>query len=106
MTGRPPKILRSDLESTLQGKILHWLKAQGCFACKMQQNATTQAGIADVFFCLEGFYGFLEVKKAKSSPRRPGQEAFVKKMNEWSYARVVYPENWEEVKQELSVMLK
>lgn len=103
---KPPKILRTDLESNLQATIIKWLKSRGCFTWKMQQNSTTQAGVSDIFFCFEGFYGFLEVKRTKNSPRRPGQEVFVKKMNEWSYARVVYRENWPEVQEELEELLK
>lgn len=93
-------------ESDLQQKITKWLRSQKCFVWKMQQNATTQAGVSDLFFCLEGFYGFIEVKASKSAKRRPGQETFVKKMNEWSYARVVWPENWPEVQKELKEILK
>ena len=91
-------------ESNLQQKITKWLRSQKCFVWKMQQN--TQAGVSDLFFCYEGFYGFLEVKRSKTAKRRPGQEAFVRKMDEWSYARVVWPENWPEIQKELKEMLK
>ena len=93
-------------ESNLQQKITKWLRSQKCFVWKMQQNATTQAGVSDLFFCYEEFYGFLEVKRSKTAKRRPGQEAFVRKMDEWSYARVVWPENWPEIQKELKEMLK
>lgn len=93
----------------MQQKITKWLRSQKCFVWKMQQNATTQAGASDLFFCKEGFYGFIEVKKTKSSPRRPGQEAFVKKMDEWSWAKMVWggkTSNWPEVREELKEILK
>lgn len=96
-------------ESDLQQKITKWLRSQKCFVWKMQQNATTQVGVSDLFFCKEGFYGFIEVKKTKSSPRRPGQEAFVKKMDEWSWAKIVWggkTSNWPEVQEELKEILK
>lgn len=93
-------------ESDLQTTIVRHLRSKGCFAWKMQQNATTPAGVSDVFFCKEQFYGFLEVKRSKNAPRRPGQEAFVRKMDEWSYARVVWPENWPEIKKEIEELLK
>lgn len=96
-------------ESDLQQKITKWLRSQKCFVWKMQQNATTQAGVSDLFFCKEGFYGFIEVKKTKSSPRRPGQEAFVRKMDEWSWAKIVWGgknSNWPEVREELMEILK
>ena len=93
-------------EADFQKKIMKWLRAQGAFAMKCQQNATTRAGISDIFFCKEGFYGFIEVKKSKSAKRQPGQEAFVKKMDEWSWAKVVWPDNWEETKKELGEILR
>ena len=56
-------------------------------------------------FCKEGFYGFIECKKSKNAPLRPGQKEFIAKMNEWSYGRICYPENWEEAKKELKEIL-
>lgn len=93
-------------EADFQKKVISWLKKQGCLTLKYEQNATTHAGVADVFFCKEGFYGFLECKKAKNSPLRPGQKEFIMKMSEWSYGKIIYPENFEEVKKELEYLLK
>lgn len=94
------------LEKDFQAKILRWLKSQGCVTLKYEANATTKAGVADIFFCKEGFYGFLECKKSKNAKKRPGQQAFIDKMAEWSYGAFVYPENWEEIKKTLGEMLK
>lgn len=93
-------------ESDIQSKIAKWLRSKGCFVWKCQQNATTQRGVADLFFCYEGFYGFIEVKRAKNAPRQPGQEAFIEKMNNWSWAKVVWPENWEQTQRELEDLLR
>ena len=93
-------------EADFQAKVIKWLKSQGCIAFKIPQNATTQAGVADVFFCKEGFYGFIECKRAKNAPFQPLQKKFIEKINEWSYGAVFYPENFEEKKQELAEMLK
>lgn len=93
-------------EAEFQKKIIRWLRSKGAFVWKCHQNATTRAGVADLFLCKEGFYAWLEVKKAKNSPVRPGQKQFIEKMNKWSYARFVYPENWEEVKEELKELLR
>lgn len=93
-------------ESDFQKKIVKWLRSQKCFVWKMQQNATTRVGVSDLFFCKEGFYGFIEVKKNKSAKRQPGQEVFVKKMNEWSWAKVVWPDIWPDVQNELKEILK
>lgn len=92
-------------ESDFQAKVIKWLKSMGCVVLKYQQNATTRTGVADVFFCKEGFYGFIECKKAKNAPLRPGQKQFIDKMSEWSYGAIAYPENWAEIKSELGDIL-
>lgn len=91
------------LEKDFQKKVVQWLKKQGCFVMKTDPSMHT--GIADLFFCKEGFYGFIECKKSKTAKFRPGQKEFVDKMNDWSYATVAYPENWEQIKKELEEML-
>lgn len=93
-------------ESDFQAKIIKWLKSKGCIALKYQQNATTQAGIADIMFFKEGFYGFIEVKKAKNAAIRPGQREFIEKINNWSWGKIVWPEIWDETKKELEELLK
>lgn len=96
-------------EADLQAKIIKHLKKQGCIALKYPQNATTIAGVSDIFFCKEQFYGFIEVKKTRTSKRRPGQKEFVDKINEWSWAKIVWggeDSNWPEVQRELEEILK
>jgi len=93
------------LEKDFQSKVIKWLKSKGCVVLKYQQNSTTRVGVADVFFCKEGFYGFLECKKSKNAPLRPGQKQFIDKMNEWSYGAIIYPENFDKIKKELGEIL-
>ena len=95
------------LEKDFQKTVIKWLKSKGCIVLKYQQNATTIVGVSDVFFCKEGFYGFIECKKAKNSSLRPGQQAFINKVNEWSYGKIVWPGDcWEKTKKELEQMLR
>lgn len=94
------------LERDFQKKVIQWLRKQGCVVLKYQQNATTRAGVADVFFCYEGFYGFLECKNSKNASLRPGQQRFIDKINDWSYGRIVWPgKRWDDTKAELKEML-
>lgn len=93
------------LEKDFQAKVIKYLRSKGCFVRKMQQNATTASGVADVFFCIEGFYGFIECKKSKTAKLRPGQKEFIDKMNSWSWAKICYPENWEETMEELDSII-
>lgn len=72
---------------------------------KTHPGLGTPTGVADIFFCKEGFYGWLEAKGSARAKKQPGQERFVEKMDEWSFARFVHPDNWEQVKAELEPML-
>lgn len=106
MTSKPPKLLRTDLESKFQAQCIKWLRSKGCKVIKCEQNATTHAGTPDIIFLKEQFWGVMEFKKAKNSPKRPGQKEWVDWANQNSWGAFVYPANWEEVKEELELMLK
>lgn len=71
----------------------------------IQPQVGIPTGTSDIFFCKEGFYGFIEVKASKTAKFQPLQKEFVEKMNDWSWARIVYPENWQEIKTELDKLL-
>lgn len=92
-------------ESYFQGKVIKWLKEQGCYVIKNTANPGVPLGCPDVFFCKGKFYGFIEVKPSKSSKFQPLQKETVAKLDDWSYARVVHPENWEDVKKELVLLI-
>lgn len=92
-------------EADFQAKIVRWLKSKKCIVLKYQQNATTHAGIPDIIFLKDGFWGAIEVKKSSKARVRPGQKENVEKMNEMSWAKFVFPENWDETKSELEQML-
>lgn len=96
-------------EADLQSKIIKYLRSKGAIPLKYQQNATTRAGVPDIIFLKDGFWGAIEVKATKSSPFRPGQKAMVEKLDSMSWARVVWGgknSNWPEVQKELTEMLK
>lgn len=81
----------------IKREIVKWLKRKGCVAIDIDGGM--------VVFFLEGFYGFIEVKKSKNAKLRPGQKEFIEKMDNWSYGKIIYPENWDEAKKELDALL-
>lgn len=91
-------------ESQLQSEIIRYLRSKHCFVMKCAGPGVPK-GTSDVFFCLEGFYGFIEVKRSEKAPFQTLQPEFLKKMSEWSWAKAVWPDNWIEVRSELEQML-
>lgn len=82
------------------------MKKKGCWVMKITPMPGIPDGTADIFFCKEGFYGWLECKATKSSRRRPGQPQFIKKMDDWSYAKFVHKDNLKEIQKELEQILE
>lgn len=93
-------------EQDLQSKIIKWLKSQGCYVIKNNAQPGVPLGCPDVVFFKEGFYGFIEVKPSKTAKFQPLQKETVAKLDDWSWARIVYPEIWETTQKELVLLLK
>lgn len=89
----------SRLESGFQDKLIKDLKERfpGCMTFKMDQIQ----GIPDLLVLYKDKWASLECKKSASAKRQPNQEHYVGKMDEMSFSRFIYPENKEEVLDEL-----
>lgn len=90
----------SRLESGFQDRLKHDLEERfpGCMVFKMEQRQ----GIPDLLVLYKDNWASLECKKDAHAKRQPNQEYYVGLMNEMSFSRFVYPENKEEVLDELS----
>ncbi len=88
-------MLERDFQSQLVRKIKKIFP--GCIVIK---NDSTQ-GYPDLLILHENKWASLECKIKKGARRQPNQEYYVDKMNEMSFSRFVYPENEEEVLNEL-----
>ena len=55
----------------------------------------------DTYILGPGIWAALEFKASDKAPRRPNQEWHINRLNAKGYARFVYPENLEEVLDEL-----
>lgn len=89
--------IKRDLVDEFIKKIRRWLKSKGCLSFNTENSL--------IIFFKDGFWGALEVKKSKTAKFQPLQKEMVAKMDEMSWARVVYPENWEEIQKELEEIL-
>lgn len=88
-------------ESAFQKGLINDLKKRfpGCMVLKNDPNYIQ--GIPDLLVLYEGRWAALECKKAKQASHQPNQDYYVERMNEMSFSRFVYPENKENVLDEL-----
>lgn len=88
-------------ERDFQAKLIKDIKARfdGCLV--MKNDATYIQGIPDLLVLYEDKWAALECKVSEKASKRPNQDYYVSKMDEMSFSRFVYPENEEEVLDEL-----
>lgn len=92
------------LESKFQSDIIDELKKllPGCYV--MKQDTDYQQGIPDLLILWGDRWAMLEVKrKEPTSPRdwEPNQEWYLEEFNGMSFAACIYPENVEDVLNDL-----
>lgn len=94
------------LERNFQSKLIKELKERfpGCMVLKNDPNYIQ--GIPDLSIFYKDKWATLECKKSYKEKTRPNQEHYVKQMNEMSFSRIIYPENKEEVLDELQQALR
>lgn len=94
----------SRLESGFQDKLRDELKRlfPGCMIFKMDQIQ----GIPDMLILYEDKWAMLENKRSANARRQPNQEYYVDILDSMSFARFVYPENKDEVLDELYFYFK
>lgn len=88
-------------ESKFQSQLIKELKQrfEGCVVIK--NDATYLQGICDLLILFGETWAALECKASASSSHRPNQDYYVDKLDNMSFARFIYPENKEEVLDDL-----
>lgn len=89
------------LENKFQSELKKELKKRfpGCIVTKM--DSSDIQGIPDLLILYKNKWASLECKKNAKASKRPNQDYYVNKMNNMSFSRFIYPENKEEVLDEL-----
>lgn len=90
-----------DLESKFQAKLIKEIikRFPGCIVLKNDPNY--KQGIPDLLILYKKRWAMLECKKSADEPFRPNQEYYLKKLSYMSFASVIFPENKEEVLNEM-----
>ena len=88
-------------ESSFQKDIKRRLRGMfpGCIVQKNDENDIQ--GFPDLTIIYGDRWATLECKRSKNDPHRPNQDYWVNKLNEMSFSRFIYPENKDEVLNEL-----
>ena len=94
------------LESEFQSKLIKELKMlfPGCIILK--NDPEYLQGIPDLLILYKQKWAMLECKKSSKASKRPNQKYYIDKLNEMSFAKFIYPENKEEVLNELQQAFK
>lgn len=89
----------SKLESGFQDKLRKELEKlfPGCMIFKMEQLQ----GIPDLLVLYKNKWASLENKKSANAPKQPNQDYYVNLMDGMSFSRFIYPENKDDVLDEL-----
>lgn len=93
-------------ESKFQENLIKELKRlfEGCIVTKLDSGHIQ--GIPDLLILWKDKWATLECKKSSTAKRRPNQDHYVKVMNEMSFSRFIFPENKEEVLNDLQQAFK
>ena len=96
-------------ENEFQGKLIKELKTLFPGSMVLKNDSGYIQGIPDLSIFYNDKWATLEVKKSYEDflkNKQPNQERYVEKMNEMSFSRFIYPENKEEVLDDLQRTLR
>lgn len=93
-------------ENEFQSKLRKELENRfpGCIVTKLDSGDIQ--GIPDLLILYKDKWATLENKRNAKAARQPNQEYYVNKMNSMSFSRFIYPENKNEVLEELDNVFK
>lgn len=96
----------TKLERDFQKNLIKEIKQRfdGCFVIKLPSIYIQ--GLPDLLILYKDKWATLECKKTADEQHRPNQDYYVARMNDMSYSSFIFPENREEVLNELEQVFK
>ena len=94
------------LENKFQAKLIKRIKDlfPGCIV--MKNDSSYIQGFPDWTLLYEDKWAVLEMKKERGAHKQPNQEYYVNKLDKMSFSRFVFPENRDEVFEDLDRFFK
>lgn len=94
------------LENKFKTKLIKTIKSRFPGSFVFHLDPTECQGAPDLLIIFGKHWAALEGKKNKSASLRPNQQYYVDRFNEMSFARIIFPENVEEVLDEMERSFK
>ena len=88
-------------ENEFQAELIKEIKSEFPTCIILKNDANYIQGIPDLLILFRDKWAALECKRNEDSPHQPNQDYYVSLMNGMSFARFIYPENKEEILDEL-----
>lgn len=96
----------SKLESKFQKEVIDEIKSRypGCIALK--NDSSYIQGFPDWTILYKDKWAVLEMKRERGARKQPNQEYYVDTLDKMSFSRFVFPENKDEVLDDLDILFK
>lgn len=88
-------------ESGFQHKLIETIRNRWPGSVVLKNDANYTQGIPDLLVLYEGQWAMLECKRSAREAHQPNQDYYVSKLNGMAFARFIFPENADEVLDEL-----
>ena len=88
-------------ETKFKKDLVDELQAKYPEAIILKNDPSCIQGIPDLTIFYKNKWATLETKKSEKEPHRPNQDYYVEKMNKMSFSAFIFPENKEEVLNDL-----
>ena len=94
------------LENKFQSNLIKEIKKLFPDCIVLKNDRSYIQGIPDLLILYKNKWASLEVKKSATASHRPNQNYYVEKMNKMSFSRFIFPENKDEVLEDLARLFK
>ena len=88
-------------ENDFQSELIKEIKREFPGSIVLKNDPNYIQGIPDLLILFNDKWAALECKRSENASHRPNQEYYISLMNQMSFAKFIYPENKEEILDEL-----